>query len=75
MTSLTSTLFLSLIFHQAFCCLGPGPLHPPPGPGSFQTKETFCASLDSPTALLGSSIASNLTEFCQSDSVGEAGNR
>ena len=68
MTRLISTIFLCLIFHQAFCCMRPN---------SFQTKEKFCADLDTPNALdeLGASVAArNLTEFCQFDSVGGAGN-
>ena len=79
MTRLPLSLCLSLFFHQAFCCI----LFPFQegkrnflGPNSFQTKENFCADLDAPAVLneLGASITRNLTEFCQSDSVGEAGN-
>ena len=74
MTPLISTIFLCLIFHQAFCCYGPDPFR---RLNSFQTKEKFCADLDTPNALdeLGASVAArNLTEFCQFDSVGGAGN-
>ena len=63
MTSLTSTLFLSLIFHQVLCCMPPN---------SSPTKENFCANLA--TSNMDFSIAKNLTEFCQSGSVGETGN-
>ena len=78
MTRLPLTLCLSLFFHQAFCC----PFFPFQtkkiflGPNSFQTKENFCADLDASAVLdeLGASITRNLTEFCQSDSVGDAGN-
>ena len=79
MTRLPLSLCLSLFFHQAFCCIF-FPFQEGKrnflGPNSFQTKENFCADLDAPAVLneLGASITRNLTEFCQSDSVGEAGN-
>ena len=71
MTHLIQTIFFILIFHHAFCCLS-----------LPETKPELCSNLQSnPQQMQRMSVstgnhfrAQDLTEFCNSDSVGDRSN-